>query len=539
MAWKDRFSSIGARLVLGFGGLLALMCIIAATSGWSLLATGEQVRQIVEINDRRVSQARDQLDAIDAMTAAVRSIALFTDIDALKAENAKLESARRRYDEASAALETSLAGAPADARALAADIARMGHEGEAMVSVIAKQGLAGANIDVTAALTQTLPPVETAWRSKVGELIELLSRRNLEMSTSATSRTHDAALACGVLAAVSTLAGTVFAWLTVSGIRRPLDDAVRVAERIAAGSLDSPVHPAGASEIRRLLGALGEMQSRLRDLVWAILDAASNLQIASAEVAAGNADLSRRTEHAAARLQGASSAAERLSSDVRHGVDASSKASELAREAAEIAATGGQVVDKVVSTMSRISASSKRMADIIGVIDAIAFQTNVLALNAAVEAARAGDLGRGFAVVASEVRSLAGRSASAAREIGELIESSLGNVDEGATLVREAGGAMGRIVVGARHVSELIGEVSETARQQSARVDEISLATIEIDKATQQNAALVEQSAAAADSLREQADRLAHLVTAFELGGRTAADNDVGAGLECRPAIAL
>ena len=397
-----------------------------------------------------------------------------------------------------------------------------------MVGTIAKQGLAGANIDVTAALTQTLPPVETAWRAKVGELVELLSRRNLEMSTAATARTHDATLACGLLAAVSTLAGALFAWMTVRGIRQPLEDAVRVAERIAAGSLDSPVDPAGASEIRRLLGALGEMQSRLRDLVWAILDAASNLQVASAEVAAGNADLSRRTEHAAARLQGAASAAERLSSDVRHGVDASSKASELAREAAGIAADGGQVVDKVVSTMSRISTSSRRMADIIGVIDGIAFQTNVLALNAAVEAARAGDLGRGFAVVASEVRSLAGRSASAAREIGALIETSLNNVDEGATLVREAGDSMGRIVIGARHVSELIGEVSETARQQSARVDEISLATTEIDQATQQNAALVEQSAAAADSLREQADRLAQLVAAFELGGRTAAEQGAG-----------
>ena len=529
MTWNNRFSRIGARLALGFGGLLALMCVIAATSGWSLLATGAQVRQIVEVNDRRVSQARDQLDAIDAMTAAVRSIALFTDMDALKSENAKLEAAQRRYDEAAHALEASLADAPDDERALAAEIARLGRDGESMVRSIAKQGLAGANIDVTTALTQTLPPVEATWRAKVGALVELLSRRNAEMSTAATQRTHDATLACGALAVIATVVGGFFAWVIARGIQRPLADAVRVAERIAAGVLDSPIESGGAggaSEIRRLLGAVGAMQARLRDLVSAILEAAGSLQVASAEVAAGNADLSRRTEHVAARLQEAASAVERLSTDVRHGVDASAKASELAREAAQIAATGGEVVDKVVSTMTRISTSSQRMADIIGVIDGIAFQTNVLALNAAVEAARAGDLGRGFAVVAGEVRLLAGRSASAAKEIGELIEASMRHIDEGATLVRDAGGAMGRIVVGARHVSDIIGEVSTAARHQSARVDEISVAASEVDQATQQNAALVEQSAAAADSLRDQADRLAQLVSAFELGDRVAPARD-------------
>jgi methyl-accepting chemotaxis protein len=518
MKWADRFSSIGGRLALGFGGLLALMCVIAVTSGWSLLATGAQVRQIVEVNDRRVSNARDILDDIDAMTAAVRSIALFTEMDALKAESAKLDAAQRQYDEASRNLNASLMDAPGDERALAAEIDALGHDGQSLVRTIAKQGLTGANIEVTASLTQVLPPVETAWRTKVGALVQLLSLRNADVAATATKRTREAAIGCGVLAMVATMGGTLFAWLIARGIQRPIADAVRVAERIAAGSLNSPVDVVGASEVRRLLSAIGAMQTRLRELVSAIIEAAGGLQIASAEVAAGNLDLSHRTEHVAAKLQQAASAVERLSSDVRKGVDASAQASELASQSADIAASGGLAVEKVVSTMTRISASSKRVADIISVIDGLAFQTNVLALNAAVEAARAGDLGRGFAVVAGEVRALAGRSASAAKEIGELIKSSLHNVDEGASYVREAGATMERIVVEARHVSDIIGEISDAARHQSARVDEISAATTEVDQATQRNAALVEQSAAAADSVREQATRLARLVCVFDLG---------------------
>jgi methyl-accepting chemotaxis protein len=300
-------------------------------------------------------------------------------------------------------------------------------------------------------------------------------------------------------------------------ITSPIGYAARVAEAIAQGDLTRPIRVEGQDEAASLLGALDRMQSSLRQVVGEVHNSSQSIRDASAEVGSGNSDLSERTEQAAGSLQQTASSMEQLTGTVRHSAESARQASQLAGSAASVAARGGQVVAQVVSTMDDINTSSKKIADIIGTIDGIAFQTNILALNAAVEAARAGEQGRGFAVVAGEVRSLAQRSAEAAREIKTLIGASVERVEAGSKLVADAGSTMNEIVASVQRVSDIIGEISAAAGEQSAGIGSVNTAVASLDSMTQQNAALVEQSAAAAESLREQAERLSSVVGTFKL----------------------
>ena len=300
-------------------------------------------------------------------------------------------------------------------------------------------------------------------------------------------------------------------------ITSPMRYACTVAQSIAGGDLNNTIRVVGRDEASDLLRALDSMQSSLRGLVNQVKESAQRIETASSEVASGNQDLSQRTEQAASSLQQTTSSMEDLTSGVRHGADAASQARGLAEGAAEVARRGGQEVAEVVSTMDEINDSSRRIGDIVGLIDSIAFQTNILALNAAVEAARAGEQGRGFAVVASEVRALAQRSAGAAREIKSLITASVERTEAGARLVQHAGHTMQEIVDNVQKVSDMIGEVATGAADQSARIGRINGAVSQLDHMTQQNAALVEQSAAAADSLRQQLQLLTGAVAQFRL----------------------
>ena len=305
-----------------------------------------------------------------------------------------------------------------------------------------------------------------------------------------------------------------------STITTPIRYACTVAQSIAGGDLNNDVRIAGRDEAADLLRALDAMQASLRGLVSQVKTSALSIETASDEVAAGNHDLSQRTERTASSLQRTTNSMDELTQGVRHGADAASKARELAAGAAVVAQRGGQEVSEVVSTMDEINASSRRIGDIVGLIDSIAFQTNILALNAAVEAARAGEQGKGFAVVATEVRSLAQRSAGAAREIKSLITASVERTETGARLVQHAGATMQEIVDNVQKVSDMIGEVAAGAADQSARIGQINGAVSQLDDMTQQNAALVEQSAAAADSLRQQLQLLAGAVAQFRLDGQ-------------------
>jgi methyl-accepting chemotaxis protein len=305
--------------------------------------------------------------------------------------------------------------------------------------------------------------------------------------------------------------------LNSRSITSPIAYAATVAQAIAEGDLRRPIRLEGRDEASELLTALSRMQDSLRTVVSQVHASSQIIQLASAEVASGNGDLSQRTENAAGSLQQTASSMEQLTATVRQSADAARQASELARSASSVAQHGGEAVAQVVATMDDINSSSRRIGDIIGTIDGIAFQTNILALNAAVEAARAGEQGRGFAVVASEVRSLAQRSAAAAREIKSLIGASVERVETGSRQVADAGRTMGDIVASVQRVNQIIGEISAAAADQSAGIGQVNGAVTQLDQSTQQNAALVEESAAAAESLREEAERLAQLVATFKL----------------------
>ena len=330
-----------------------------------------------------------------------------------------------------------------------------------------------------------------------------------------------ATLAWQALALLGTLAGaTVLMLVFVRSITQPVAQAVELARAVARGDLSGSDIAHGSNEMGRLIAALLQMRRQLTEVVGRVRQGAEGVATASAQIAQGNTDLAARTESQASALEETAASMEQMTATVRQNADSAARASELATSASGVAAQGGEVVAQVVQTMHGIHSSSGKIADIIGVIDSIAFQTNILALNAAVEAARAGEQGRGFAVVASEVRSLAQRSAGAAREIKELISASVHDVERGNALVERAGKTMEDVVTAVRRVNDIMGEISNASREQSLGVAQVGEAVSQMDQTTQQNAALVEEMAAAAASLRSQAQDLVEGVAVFKLGER-------------------
>ena len=320
----------------------------------------------------------------------------------------------------------------------------------------------------------------------------------------------------GTLAAVALLLGSL-AWALVKSITGPLASASAALARLAGGDLSQPIHARGSDELGHMMRRLADTQRALRELVQTIQGNAHSVASASAQIAQGNADLSQRTERQAASLQQTAASMAQLTATVQTGTDTARQADELAQAASTGARRGGEVVAQVVQTMAGIQQASRRIADITSVIDGIAFQTNILALNAAVEAARAGEQGRGFAVVASEVRTLAQRSAAAAREIKSLIGDSVERVEAGHELVQQAGTTIGEVVGQVQRVTQLMGEMSAVAHEQQQGIAEVGQAVQRLDESTQQNAALVEESAAAAASLRQQAEQLSGATAVFRL----------------------
>jgi len=316
---------------------------------------------------------------------------------------------------------------------------------------------------------------------------------------------------------LATGCGLAIGVLLSRAVVKPLQRAIAVAQAVAQGNLNREILVSGRDETAQLMRALADMQGQLRRLVSDVRGRAKNVATASAQIAQGNSDLASRTEEQASALQETASSMEELDTTVRQNADNARQASLLASQASGIAVAGGEVVNQVVETMKGMNESSKRVVDIIGVIDGIAFQTNILALNAAVEAARAGEQGRGFAVVAGEVRSLAQRSGEAAREIKSLISASVDRVEQGTHLVDQAGSTMTEVVGAIRRVSDIINEISQASGEQSAGVTQVGEAVSRMDQGTQQNAALVEQTSAAAESLRTQATTLVQVVSAFQV----------------------
>ena len=358
---------------------------------------------------------------------------------------------------------------------------------------------------------------DRAASATLNELRTALSKAEEASSASASSGARTAnrvALGCMLLVTLAAMLGSV---VLSRQIARRLQKAVSVSEKVAKGDLSALVECQGNDEIAALMRALGAMQAKLLALVGHVRQGSESVATASSEIAQGNHDLSVRTEQQAAALAQTASSMAELGSNVGHSADHARQARQLASSASSIAVRGGEVVGQVVQTMKGINDSSRRIGDIISVIDGIAFQTNILALNAAVEAARAGDQGRGFAVVASEVRALAGRSAEAAREIKSLIGASVARVEQGSSLVDQAGATMNEVVAAIQQVSSIVGEISSASAQQNSGVTQVGQAIQQIDQATQQNAALVEEMAAAAASLKGQALELVQATSVFKL----------------------
>ncbi len=377
----------------------------------------------------------------------------------------------------------------------------------------------GRNNEAIALVKQSYNPAVVAYLQSLRDFVDLQQKYAVQRQSELGADRMRTVQLAAVMVALVLLGIGVGAYFLIRSIEQPLAQAQTLAQRIAAGDLSAQESVTRGDEFGDLLRALYAMSESLGRMVHQVRQSTDSIATASAEIAQGNHDLSARTEQASSNLQQTAAAMEQFTSTIGQSAQSAQQASSLANGAASVARKGGDVVSQVVSTMEEIQHSSSKIADIIGVIDGIAFQTNILALNAAVEAARAGEQGRGFAVVASEVRSLAGRSAEAAKEIKQLIGVSAQKVEAGSGLVQQAGSTMQEIVQSVQRVTDMIGEITAASAEQSSGIAQVNQAVGHLDQMTQQNAALVEESTAAAQSLREQAEQLAQAVSQFKVSG--------------------
>jgi len=507
--WK-----IGTRLGAGFAAVLVLLIAITSISWWQLDHAAAAMRSIMREPLAKERLVADWYRAIH--TSVRRTTAVVKSADPALAAFFAPENAEssKRSSELQKGIEA-LLSTDAEKREFAA----LGEVRKRYVAARDQIVAAKASDPDQAAklFEQSFLPAGQAYLAGLQALLDLQRQQIDTASDNVEAATAAARRQLLILGALSLALGGFCAWSITRSVTQPLRHAVTQAQRVAQGDLSLITTSSATDETGQLLKALGEMQRSLSDMIRGIRASTDSIGTASGEIAAGNQDLSQRTENAASNLQQTASAMEQLTATVKHSADAARQADQLAASAAETAARGGSVVSQVVTTMEEINASSKKVVDIIAVIDGIAFQTNILALNAAVEAARAGEQGRGFAVVAGEVRTLAQRSAQAAKEIKGLIGASVERVDAGSHLVADAGRTMQEIVGSVQRVSDIIGEITAAASEQSQGIGQVNIAVAQLDQMTQQNAALVEESAAAAQSLRDQAESLAGSVRAFRL----------------------
>ena len=503
-----RFSS---RLIFCSAAPAALFVFALLSSQWGLTRTQSDFNDYLKNNQAVVAQLQELYAQGLQSGQALRNIVMDPS-DKQAVQN--LGNARQAYDAAYDDLRQRVQGTAMEATVKDMQALRQA-QSEAQDKIVT---LAAEDYDTAAALKAEETP---AWRKlREAVLQELKAARDAaETSHQETrSRAQRMQLWSGLLALLAVVISAALLWVMVRTLRSELGgdpaDARQALRRVADGDLSNTGHNMAA---HGLMADLQTMRASLRELVQRVQGASVQMHHASSEIAQGNADLSARTESQASALEETAASMEQLNATVRQNADSAQTANQLAQNASQVAQQGGAVVARVVETMQDINASSARIADIIGVIDAIAFQTNILALNAAVEAARAGEQGRGFAVVATEVRALAKRSADAAKEIKQLITASVERVEGGSALADQAGSTMGEIVHAIRRVTDIMGEISAASHEQSAGVAQVGEAVMQMDQATQQNAALVEESAAAAEGLRQQAEGLLQAVSRFQL----------------------
>ena len=524
---------VSTRLAAGFGVVILLLVGVLAL-GINRLSVVNDATEVISKERYPVIRLAFLVNGdISAIAISMRNTVLTENQDLVKREIESIKAASARItanlDTIGKSLNTekgrALFKTIVDARA-----PYQAHQKEFMTMVAEGRGAMATNL-----LMMTMAKEQAAYMAAVQSLVTLGDQLVEQASADSVAVYHSGRLMMMALAAAAIVFAVVFAWLLARSITRPLQRAVEIARTVASGDLSQKVEVDSRDETGQLMLALQEMTGSLVGIVNDVRRGTDSIAVSSREIAAGNMDLSSRTEQQASSLEETASAMEELTATVKQNADNARQANQLALTASGVASEGGQVVDRVVDTMGAIDASSRKIVDIISVIDGIAFQTNILALNAAVEAARAGEQGRGFAVVAAEVRSLAQRSAAAAREIKGLIGDSVEKVESGGKLVRQAGATIREVVASVQRVTDIMAEIAAASNEQSAGIEQVNHAISQMDQVTQQNAALVEEAAAAAGSMQQQASNLAGVVGAFRLD---AADRQPAAATPA-PAAAL
>jgi len=515
---------IGQRLAIGFGIVISLLVLLAGLSYTRLASLNDEMSALIHLRYANTVSANAIKADVNEATRGMLSVLVMSDPDQVRRE---LETVQKKSANASAAV-AALAhstGEPEGAKiltALAAIQAKFLPAQQAFSKLVLEERKDEAMVK----FMFSLRPQQTKYFEQLDKFIAYQNTAMTAAGEQASQVTRRTQLLVLILAAVAGVISLGVAWLATRSIVRPLRHVVKIARRVADGDLTSEIRVETQDETGQMMGALRHMNDSLQRIVADVRVNTEAMASSSSQIASGNIDLSSRTEQQAASLGHTADSMRTLTDTVQQNADNARQANALAAQASTVAARGGQVVGQVVDTMGSITRSSQRIVDIIGVIDGIAFQTNILALNAAVEAARAGEQGRGFAVVASEVRSLAQRSAAAAKEIKVLIGDSSDKVREGSLLVEQAGATMREVVASVRRVTDIMAEITAASAEQSAGIAQVSRNVVEMDQGTQENAALVEEAAAAAASMQEQAAQLARAVSIFKLAAPALATND-------------
>ena len=512
---------VGTRLGLGFALVLSFLVAVTITGILRMAQIQDRLDRVVGVNNVVTRHVIDMRGNVSDRINSLRILTMMSSPDEMEGDLTRFKAMTVKYNEIEKKLTDKFAieASPAE-KALLAQVKDSEAVAMPAIAKASELWLANKAEDATRVMIKEIKPAQKKWMDSLEQLATLEDKLNTQSQVDAEAAFVNARNFMLLMGLLAVGMGVLAAVVITRGLLKQLggepDYTAKIAGSIAHGDLSIAIETAD-SDKGSLLVEMKEMRNSLVSIVGQVRVGTETIGTASREIAAGNIDLSSRTEMQASSLEKTASAMEELTSTVKQNADNAREANLLAATASDVARKGGDVVSQVVDTMGSINASANKIVDIIGVIDGIAFQTNILALNAAVEAARAGEQGRGFAVVASEVRNLAQRSAAAAKEIKTLIGDSVEKVERGSKLVGQAGVTMDEVVASVKRVTDIMSEIANASQEQSAGIEQVNLSIIEMDSMTQQNAALVEEAAAAAQSLQDQASELAHVVSIFKL----------------------
>ena len=506
---------IGTRLALGFGAIVAVLVAVGVGASLYGKASRKELANLIETAGAKEALAADMKSLLLEQANYMRNVGLQTEVKDMQASEDRAKQLDAAYTKAIERMSQQQLGA--EEKAALETLRKLDQQIESPFTQALALATSFHPEEAAKVITQELdPPVQKAL-AELNHLIEIQKKANRAAIDETTRNGDRVAMAVFAVQGLALLVSLLMAYLVTRSITVPLQKAVDVTSRVASGDLTSGIEAEGRDEAAELLRSLAAMNDGLAAMVMRIRSGAESIAVGAGQVSAGNQQLSSRTEEHASSLEETASTLEEFTTTVRRNAEHAKQASQLAGNASATAERGGEVVGKVVTTMQEVTASSKRISDIVGVIDGISFQTNILALNAAVEAARAGEQGRGFAVVASEVRSLAQRSAASAKEIRGLIEESVGRVEAGARLVEQAGKTMDELVSSVKRVATIMTEIAAASDEQSSGIEQINKAITQMDNVVQMNASLVEEATAAAASMASQATGLARAVAQFRI----------------------